>query len=213
MQRIIVTTMFIVLGITGPLLAQQTTGNINGRLVDAQGSAVPGVTVTAKNTQTGLTRTETSDAEGVYRLTALPVGVYDITAELQGFSKVDNKGIVVNVGQTIDVNMLDLESRHSIVGAARSLGLFGIVELVKDRKSMEPLAPFNGTSEPMLALGRFLRQEGLYTFVRWNTIMPRMQWGRSCQLAWTRSTSCRALERAFRRRACRRGLDARSIWR
>ena len=105
MQRIIVTTMFIVLGITGPLLAQQTTGNINGRLVDAQGSAVPGVTVTAKNTQTGLTRTETSDAEGVYRLTALPVGVYDITAELQGFSKVDNKGIVVNVGQTIDVNM------------------------------------------------------------------------------------------------------------
>ena len=35
MQRIIVTTMFIVLGITGPLLAQQTTGNINGRLVDA----------------------------------------------------------------------------------------------------------------------------------------------------------------------------------
>ena len=63
MQRIIVTMLFIVLGITGPLLAQQTTGNIGGRLVDAQGSAVPGVTVTAKNPQTGLTRTETSDAE------------------------------------------------------------------------------------------------------------------------------------------------------
>ena len=105
MRRIIVTMMFIVLGIAGPLLAQQTTGNISGRLVDAQGSAVPGVTVTAKNPQTGLTRTETSDAEGIYRLTALPVGVYDLTAELQGFSKVDNKGIVVNVGQTLDVNM------------------------------------------------------------------------------------------------------------
>ena len=88
-----------------PLLAQQTTGNITGRLVDEQGSAVPGVTVTAKNPQTGLTRTETSDAEGIYRLTALPVGIYDLTAELQGFSKVDNKGIVVNVGQTLDVNM------------------------------------------------------------------------------------------------------------
>ena len=105
MRRIIVTMMFIVLAIAGPLLAQQTTGNISGRLVDAQGSAVPGVTVTAKNPQTGLTRTETSDAEGIYRLTALPVGVYDLTAELQGFSKVDNKGIVVNVGQTLDVNM------------------------------------------------------------------------------------------------------------
>jgi hypothetical protein len=97
--------MLIVLGVAGPLLAQQTTGNINGRLVDAQGSAVPGVTVTAKNTQTGLTRTETSDAEGVYRLTALPVGIYDITAELQGFTKVENKGIVVNVSQTLDVNI------------------------------------------------------------------------------------------------------------
>ncbi len=105
MRRIIVTMMFIVLAITGPLLAQQTTGNISGRLVDAQGSAVPGVTVTAKNPQTGLTRTETSDAEGIYRLTALPVGVYDLTAELQGFGKVENKGIVVNVAQTLDLNM------------------------------------------------------------------------------------------------------------
>ena len=68
-------------------------------------------------------------------------------------------------------HMRELEARHPIVGAARSLGLFGIVELVKDRKSMEPLAPFNGTSEPMLTLGRFFREEGLYTFVRWNTIM------------------------------------------
>ena len=75
------------------------------------------------------------------------------------------------MGEVMKRHMRDLESRHPIVGAARSLGLFGIVELVKDRKSMEPLAPFNGTSEPMLALGRFLRQEGLYTFVRWNTVM------------------------------------------
>ena len=86
-------------------MAQQTTGNITGRMVDDQGAAVPGVTVTAKNAATGLTRTDTSDAEGVYRLTALPVGTYDIIAELQGFSKVENKGIVVNVGQTLDINM------------------------------------------------------------------------------------------------------------
>ncbi|MEP6918636.1 MAG: aminotransferase class III-fold pyridoxal phosphate-dependent enzyme, partial [Acidobacteriota bacterium] len=63
----------------------------------------------------------------------------------------------------------DLQRRHPLVGAARSIGLFGIVELVKDRKTMEPLAPFNGTSEPMVKLGRFFREEGLYTFVRWNT--------------------------------------------
>ena len=63
----------------------------------------------------------------------------------------------------------DLERKHATVGATRSIGLFGIVELVKDRTTMEPLAPFNGTSEPMQALGKFFRQEGLYTFVRWNT--------------------------------------------
>ena len=58
-----------------------------------------------KNAATGFIRTDVSDGEGIYRLTALPVGTYDITAELQGFSKVENKGIVVNVGQTLDLNM------------------------------------------------------------------------------------------------------------
>jgi len=62
-----------------------------------------------------------------------------------------------------------LRDKHPIVGATRSIGLFGIVELVKDRTSMEPLAPFNGTSEPMKKLGKFFRDEGLYTFVRFNT--------------------------------------------
>jgi taurine--2-oxoglutarate transaminase len=63
----------------------------------------------------------------------------------------------------------DLTSRHACVGAARSIGLFGIVELVRNRQTMEPMAPFNGTSPEMQALGRFFRAEGLYTFVRWNT--------------------------------------------
>ena len=49
------------------------------------------------------------------------------------------------------------------------IGLFGLVELVRDRAKKEPLAPFNGTSEEMAALSKFFRQEGLYTFVRWNT--------------------------------------------
>ena len=43
------------------------------------------------------------------------------------------------------------------------------MELVRDRAKRTPLAPFNGTSEEMAALGKFFRQEGLYTFVRWNT--------------------------------------------
>src|SRR5882762_10083665 len=63
----------------------------------------------------------------------------------------------------------ELARKHPSVGAARSIGLFGLVELVRDRAKRVPLAPFNGTSDEMAALGKFFRQEGLYTFVRWNT--------------------------------------------
>ena len=89
-------------GVAGP--CQQTTGTITGRVVDDQGAAVPGTTVTGKNLETGFVRTDTSDAEGILRLAALPVGRYDLTAELQGFTKVENKGIVLNVGQTVDLS-------------------------------------------------------------------------------------------------------------
>jgi taurine--2-oxoglutarate transaminase len=63
----------------------------------------------------------------------------------------------------------ELARKHPSVGAARSIGLFGLVELVRDKDKKVPLAPFNGTSDEMAALGRFFREEGLYTFVRWNT--------------------------------------------
>jgi taurine--2-oxoglutarate transaminase len=71
-------------------------------------------------------------------------------------------------GEVMKGLLRDLETRHELVGGTRSIGLFGIVELVKNKKTREPLAPFNGTSEPMARLTRFFREQGLYTFVRWN---------------------------------------------
>jgi taurine---2-oxoglutarate transaminase len=73
------------------------------------------------------------------------------------------------MGAVMKELLAGLEKRHRSVGAVRSIGLFGVVELVRSRRTQEPLAPFNGSSEEMTALGRFFRQEGLYTFVRWNT--------------------------------------------
>src|SRR3954452_19712811 len=90
----------IVLLACASAFAQQTTGSVTGRVVDQQGSAVPGATVTAKSPSTGFTRTETSDTEGIYRLNALPIGIYEVTAELQGFATVSKKDIEVNIGQT-----------------------------------------------------------------------------------------------------------------
>jgi hypothetical protein len=90
---------------SSPASAQQTTGSISGRITDAQKAAVPGVTVTAKSKTTGFTRSEVSDSEGVYRLNALPVGSYDIHAELSGFAPFDRKDLIVNIGESLDVNI------------------------------------------------------------------------------------------------------------
>ena len=69
------TIVALLLG-AGHASAQQTTGDIVGRVVDEQGAAVPGATLTAKNPATGFVRSDVSDAAGLYRLSALPVGTY-----------------------------------------------------------------------------------------------------------------------------------------
>ena len=63
----------------------------------------------------------------------------------------------------------ELQKKHRSVGEARNIGLFGIFELIRSRKTRQPMAPFNGASEEMAALGRFFRENGLYTIVRWNS--------------------------------------------
>ncbi|MCY7417076.1 MAG: aminotransferase class III-fold pyridoxal phosphate-dependent enzyme [Chloroflexi bacterium] len=64
-----------------------------------------------------------------------------------------------------------LYAKHPSIGGIRNIGLFGILELVRDRATYEPLTPYNGTSAETKAVGAYLRDHGLYTFVRWNTVM------------------------------------------
>jgi taurine---2-oxoglutarate transaminase len=71
-------------------------------------------------------------------------------------------------GRVLTRLLQEMATKHPSVGAVRSIGLFGIIELVRNRQTREPLAPFNGTSPEMGALAKFFRQEGLFTFVRWN---------------------------------------------
>jgi hypothetical protein len=88
-----------------PTFAQQTTGTITGLVTDPQGMAVPGTTVTATNAATGFSRTDVSDGEGLYHLNAMPVGTYDVVAELQGFIRLERKDIVVDVSETTNLNL------------------------------------------------------------------------------------------------------------
>jgi len=75
---------------------------------------------------------------------------------------------VQRTGRVMAELMADLAKRHPSVGTVRSLGLFGVIELVRNRKTRQPMAPFNGAAPEMAALGKFFRQEGLFTIVRWN---------------------------------------------
>jgi taurine--2-oxoglutarate transaminase len=92
-------------------------------------------------------------------------------AALATIAVIEDDGLVErarHTGRLMADLLTDLASRHPSVGAVRSIGLFGIVELVKNRLTMEPMAPFNGTSPEMTALAKFFRDEGFYTIVRWN---------------------------------------------
>ena len=71
-------------------------------------------------------------------------------------------------GRLMSTLHAELAAKHPSVGAVRNIGLFGVIELVRNRTTLEPMAPFNGSSPEMASLGRFFRENGLFTFVRWN---------------------------------------------
>ncbi|HEY7285856.1 MAG TPA: carboxypeptidase regulatory-like domain-containing protein [Vicinamibacterales bacterium] len=110
--------------------AQQTAGNVTGRVLDPQGAAIPGATVTAKSISTGFTRSEQSDSEGVYRLNALPVGSYELTAELQGFTTVSRKDVAVNVAQTLTIDFA-----MKVAQVAETVNVTAATPLVETTKS------------------------------------------------------------------------------
>jgi len=75
------------------------------------------------------------------------------------------------MGEVLKKHHREMLEKHRSVGAVRSIGLFGILELVKSRSPYEPLTPYNGTNETMQAVAAHMKARGLYTFARWNTIM------------------------------------------
>jgi taurine--2-oxoglutarate transaminase len=67
--------------------------------------------------------------------------------------------------------LTDLGEQHPSVGEVRSIGLFGIVELVRDRKTRQPLAPYNGSSPEMTALRKYMLDHGVYAYTHWHTVL------------------------------------------
>ncbi len=100
-----------------------------------------------------------------------PLGCAAALGTMQAYEEDDMVVNAQRMGAVLARQHQRLIERHSCVGAVRSIGLFGAIELVRSRKTMEPLAPFNGTSPEMKAIVQALLDAGLFTFVRWNTIM------------------------------------------
>jgi outer membrane receptor protein involved in Fe transport len=86
---------------TVTVFGQETTGTITGQVVDTQGLAVPGVTVTVVGPQG--TKSTTTNNDGRFDVPFLTPGTYGIRAEVSGFKTVEQRNIVVGLGQTVEV--------------------------------------------------------------------------------------------------------------
>ena len=87
------------------VFAQTTTGTILGTVRDASGALVPGVSITVKHTESGLTRTIVSGERGGYNVPLLPVGAYEVTTTMPGFKQAVRSGIKLVVEQTAVVDL------------------------------------------------------------------------------------------------------------
>jgi len=76
-----------------------------------------------------------------------------------------------DMGPVLKRMLTDLGEAHPSVGDVRSIGLFGILELVKDRNTKEPMAPWNGSSPEMTALKKFCLDNGLFLYTHWHTVL------------------------------------------
>lgn len=75
------------------------------------------------------------------------------------------------MGPILHHMLADLGEQHPSVGEVRSIGLFGIIELVRDRQTRQPITPWNASSPEMSALRKYLTDHGLFVYTHWHTIL------------------------------------------
>ncbi len=99
-----------------------------------------------------------------------PVSLAAALATIRVYEEDDLMGNATRMGARMREHHERLAARHPSVGAYRNLGLFGILDLVRTRDPWTPLTPFNGTSDEMKAIGKHLRDNGVYTLIANNSI-------------------------------------------
>ena len=111
--------------------AQVTTADLVGTIRDTSGAIVPGVTVVLTNEATGVSRTVTTGAAGTYIFTSLQPGRYRLTAEIQGFRKVERTGVELQVNQRAAI---DLELEVGLI--SETVTIAGTAPLLETQSSV-----------------------------------------------------------------------------
>ena len=139
-----------------PAAQAQTTGaNLIGRVQDKSGNALPGVTVTATQKETGFNRSTVTESDGTFRLPSLPIGLYTVTAELDGFATVTVEEVRLNVASqreiNIDMSPATVEESITVVDEAPLVQTTPSIGAVVSEQQLENL-PLNGRQFANLAV-------------------------------------------------------------
>ena len=142
-RTLLTLAVFAMLGTT--VFAQATSGRISGAVTDAQGGLLPGATVTITEVNTNYTRTASTDAQGAYIFANLPLGTYNVSAELTGFKKGVRSGFVlvadgrVTASFTLEVGGLN-ETVEVTVESETVNTVSGEIARTVDRQQVQSLA-------------------------------------------------------------------------
>jgi len=117
-------------GASSHLFAQSSQASLSGSVADTQGGAVAGARVTVTNQDTDLTSTTASNSEGLYRIGNLPVGMYTLIVEHEGFRRYERKAIVLSTDQA-----LELAIKLELGAVNETVSVTGEVPLIETRSS------------------------------------------------------------------------------
>jgi hypothetical protein len=124
--RILLLPLFLLVACLG-LNAQQNS-QISGTILDPAGAAIPNAHITLTNVDTGFANNSDSNAAGVYSFPGLNVGTYDMKVTANGFQTAVNKGLVLNISQTLrqDVTMTVGATNETVTVSATALQCGGL---------------------------------------------------------------------------------------